>query len=58
MMMTITHKLAMAAAWDAAERLMRERSLSQWDADCYNRACETFNRLWPAPQEARQTQEQ
>ena len=49
-MITMTYKLAHAAAWDAADRLQHELSLKAWNAACASRFCETFNRLWPMPE--------
>lgn len=43
---TLTFAIAYAAATDAANKQMRKAGRDKWDADDYNLACETINRLW------------
>lgn len=45
-MLTMTRDLAHAAAWDAANRLMRQKNLTAWDEECADKAVETFHRLY------------
>lgn len=43
--MTATYEIAMAAGRDAGNKLMRELGLSQWNTECWNRACDVFASL-------------
>jgi len=44
-MITLTYKLAMAAAQDAGNRHMLKHRRTAWDIDDYNAACAEFERL-------------
>lgn len=46
-MITMTYDLAMAAAWDAANRSMRKAGRKVWSVDDYNAAVDEFYRLMP-----------
>ena len=48
-MLTMTYKLAFAAAQDAGNRAMRVGGRKVWSAGDYRKACEEFERLWPSP---------
>lgn len=45
----ITHELAHAAGWDAANRSMRAAGRTQWNEDDYNAMAAEYERLIPAP---------
>ena len=48
MIRTLTYDMAMAAARDEANRNMRRMGRKAWDADDYNVAVETFERIFVA----------
>jgi hypothetical protein len=43
----MTREIAWAIAQDAANASMRADGRKAWNADDYNLAVQTFNRLWP-----------
>lgn len=43
--MKMTHKIAMAAGQDAANRNMKRNGRTEWNEEDWNVACETFNKL-------------
>ena len=49
MIRTLTYDMAMAAARDEANRNMRRMGRKAWDADDYNVAVETFERIFGVP---------
>jgi len=46
-MITITRKLAYAAAWDAGNRSMRAAGRTVWSCEDFAACVEEFYRLWP-----------
>jgi hypothetical protein len=46
-MITITYEIAMAAAWDAANRSMRLNGRLVWSVEDYTAAVDEFHRLMP-----------
>ncbi len=54
----MTRDIASAASMDAANRAMRKAGRVAWNADDYEVAVETFNKLWTAKDEAETRRQQ
>jgi hypothetical protein len=48
MIQAMTYKVAFAAAGDCGNRAMRAGGRKVWSVGDYRKACEEFERLWPA----------